>query len=244
MYRIVIVEDEYNAQQALAKMLRLMFSQIQIAGIFPSIEESKTFLEKNRVDIVFLDIELEDGISIDLLKQLTEINFRIIFTTGFNQYTIDAIRLSAVDYLLKPIDPEELKNAVSNAMEQIAEEKQNRRLISSLHKNTLEDEKKLVIKTAENTYLFQISNIIVLEADGAYTKVTCTDKTILTSKHLKYFEGILKSSDFIRTHQSYLVNPIHIKHISKSEMVLSNRVIAKIASRKYADVVHQVSAMQ
>ncbi len=243
MFKIVIVEDEFNAQQALAKMLRLMFTKIEIVGIFPSVEKCKEFLENNLVDLVFFDIELEDGISVNLLKQLSEINFHIIFTTSFDQYAIDAIRLGATDYLLKPIDPVELKRAVSKALEQIVEERQKQDIISTMNKSNVADEEKLVVKTADNIHFILVNDIIMLEADGAYTKVTCTNKFIHASKHLKYFDNILESSKFIRTHQSYLVNKDHVKHICKSGVVLSNEQIAKVAVRKYKEVVRLIKAV-
>jgi two-component system LytT family response regulator len=242
MYKIVIVEDEFNAQQALSKMLRLLYHQIQIVGVFPSVQEGKAFLEENQVDLVFFDIELEDGCSLDYLKQLKTIDFQIIFTTGFNQYAIDAIKLSAVDYLLKPIDPEELRVAVEKAMQNIVKQNEISKQFEALDDNRKGKERKLVVKTAHNTYFFKLDDIIMLESDGAYSKIISVEKTVMASKHLKYFEGLLQNSNFIRTHQSHIINPKHIKSIQKNDVLLSNQLVAKIATRKYTEVMSQIKA--
>lgn len=242
MYKIVIIEDELNAQEALTKMLKLLYKSIEVMGTFPSIQEGVHFLNENNkeVDLIFLDVELEDGNSFELLQQLSSINFKIIFTTGQTNYAIDAIKHNAVDYLLKPIDPLELKTAIDKALQLMSEEKKTQEIMLKYEETQKEKELKIILKTSDNTYFLEVNKIIMFESEGAYTKVFCTDQTILASKHLKYFENITELSSFIRVHHSFLINPSHVINISKANIYLSNNQIAKVSTRKYTQVVQQL----
>ncbi|NME70484.1 LytR/AlgR family response regulator transcription factor [Flammeovirga aprica] len=241
MYKIVIIEDEFNAQEALSKMLKLLFRSIEIVGAFPSIQEGVHFLNRNKeVDLIFLDVELEDGNSFELLRQLSSVDFKIIFTTGLENYAIDAIKHNAVDYLLKPIDPNELKVAVDKAFTQIEEKKKATAIISQFEEEQKEKEQKIIVKTADNTHFIEVNSIILFESEGAYTKIVCQDQTILASKHLKYFENIEELHSFIRVHHSFLINPSHVINISKTGIVLTDGYSAKVSTRKYSQVIHQL----
>ena len=244
MYEIVIIEDEFNAQQVLQKLLKLLFPNFKVIAIFSTIKEAKEFLERNSVDLIFLDIELEDGISLDLLRELQEIKFQVIFTTGNSQYAIDAIKFSAVDYILKPIDPIELEIAIKHAIQKIDKNKTNSSLLLLVDKYKKNEEKTIIVKTHNNIYYLNVNNIILLESNGAYTKIFSTDKTILASKHLKYYEKILLTFGFIRTHQSYLINNTHIQSINKATIILTNNIEAIIATRKYKKVIEQINKIK
>lgn len=244
MYKIVIIEDEFNAQEALSKMLKLLFKSVEVVGTFPSINEGVSFLENREdIDLIFLDVELEDGNSFELLQQLSTIHFKIIFTTGLANYAIDAIKHNAVDYLLKPIDPLELKEAVNKAIHQINEEKKAKTIISQFEESQKEKENKIIIKTADNTHFLEVGKIIMFESDGAYTKVVCEEQTILASKHLKYFENLPELEKFIRVHHSFLINPTHVINIAKSAITMTGNTIAKVSTRKYTQVVQQLKTV-
>ncbi|ANQ52346.2 response regulator transcription factor [Flammeovirga sp. MY04] len=242
MYNVVIIEDEFNAQEALKKMLKLLYPSIEIVGVFPSIQKGVNYLKTSpSIDLIFLDIELEDGNSFELLQQLTDINFKIIFTTGMDTYAIDAIKHNALDYLLKPIDPLELKSAADKAFHQINETKKAREILSKFEEDQKVKQQKLIVKTSDNTYFIDAETIIMFESEGAYTKITCLDQTILASKNLKHFECMEELQSFIRVHHSFLVNPKHIINLSKSKVDLSNGHEAKISVRKYGQVVQKLN---
>lgn len=240
MYKGIIVEDEFNAQQALSKMLRLLFPKLEILGIFSSFEESQQFLQNTSVDLMFLDIELEDGMSIDKLKEIDHDKYQIIFTTGYNQYAIDAIKLNALDYLLKPIEPMELQDAVKKALDKIDKEKQTHEALLAANKVLEKEKKELVVKTIDNTYYLNINDIVMFQSEGAYTQITTIDTTILASKHLKHYEQMVLPYGFIRTHQSFVVNKKYIQSLQKTQITLINDLIANISVRKYAEVKAQI----
>lgn len=228
MYKVVIVEDEINALEALKGILFLLKKQVEIVGEFPSVKESAKYLSKNTVDILFLDIELEDGNSFDLLKQLDELNSEIIFTTAFSNHSLEAIKANALDYILKPIIPEELSTAIDKAIVRI----KNKELLKQVSFDT----KILTIRSSNNLHRIPMSEIILITADGSYTKIKTDDKEILASKNIKYFEDILKEWNFIRPHQSYLVNLKHIAHYSSDGEIILNtkeKVPVSFRNRKY-----------
>jgi Response regulator containing CheY-like receiver domain and AraC-type DNA-binding domain len=123
MHKAIIIEDEAHYVEALSRMLSDFFPEIEMIGTAPSVSEGKVLLDHLQPDIVFMDIELKDGNSFHLLRQLEKKNFQLIFTTAFNEYAIHAFKFSAIDYLLKPVNPFELKAAVERALERIGRKK-------------------------------------------------------------------------------------------------------------------------
>lgn len=132
-----------------------------------------------------------------------------------------------------------LKEAVENALQRIEKEEENRKLLA-----TLEENHKNVVKTTDNTHFIAIDDIICLKSDGSYTNIITTTKNVLASRHLKYFAGILSNCNYIRTHQSYLVNPKHIEFIEKTgELQLSNKDVAPVATRKRAEILKEIKSI-
>lgn len=239
--RAVIIEDELNVREALKKMLILIGSNIEILYETAYVSEAVEYLSNNIVDVVFMDIELEDGTGFDVLKQLKNIDFSIIFTTAYNQYAIKAFKYSAIDYLLKPIDPEELENAINRSAKSIEEKKEHLELLEVLKNNISKEKQKIVIKPTENRYILDIDNIIHLTADGAYTTFVSVNRTVIASKNIKHFQSIL-DRNFIRCHQSHLVNSNHIKSFNKNnELLMSNNDLVPISTRKKAEIIEIIS---
>ena len=153
--------------------------------------------------------------------------FDVIFTTAYNQYAIQAIRFSALDYLLKPVDPDELKAAVQRHLEKQESEQQKKELFDNLVQNIEKKEIKdfrIAVPSSEGVYFFTLDEILRLEADRSYTHIHLANKKpFIASKTLKHFEEMLDEFSFIRTHKSHLVNPRHITRISNdNEFVLLN----------------------
>lgn len=235
MIKAIIIEDEINARGALKKMLNIVTPNVNIIAETGFIKEAIALIKTKKPDLIFLDIELEDGTSFEILKHIDNIDFKIIFTTAYNQYAIEAFKFSAVDYLLKPIDPSELKEAINRTKHLIDTEKQYQEL--NVLKNNLENEnKKIVLRTTEQRHIINIQDIIRLEADTAYTLFVTQRERIIVSKNLKYYQDIL-GSNFLRCHQSHLVNSLHVTTIQKKEvLILSNQEEVPVSSRKKKEV--------
>lgn len=222
--KVVIVEDEINAQQALQKMLQLAAPHLLIVGVYTSVNQALEYLNNNQIDLLLLDIQLEDGTGFDLLNQLTQQHFALVFTTAYNEYAIKAFKFSAIDYLLKPIDPIELKNTINRV------QKQHKNQLTAIAKN--KSDQKIILKTIENRYIIPVTDILYLEADGAYTIFHTINDRIMVSKNLKFYEQLLHDFDFIRCHQSYFVARSHIKILKKTSLILTNNSEVPISSRK------------
>ena len=236
MLKIVIIDDEKNVRIVIKKLLSLISSDYTIVGEAPSIKESIELITKTDPDIVLLDIQLEDGNGFDLLEQLPKIDFKLIFITAFNEYAIKAFKFNALDYLLKPIDPEELKNAMEKAALDIASSNDLKLLLNNLKSNKVSEVKKLVIKTTQKTHFIPINEILYFESDGSYSKIVTVSYAILASKNLKHFQEIVSNNLFIRTHQSFLVSKLHITGIEGNNILLKNDVLIPISVRRKADI--------
>jgi len=242
MIRTIIIEDELNVREALKKMLQIISPAIQIIGESAFVKEGSDLIKKHQPDLVFMDVELEDGTGFDILNQLETIEFSIIFTTAYNQFAIKAFKYSAVDYLLKPLDPEELKNAVDRAFENVAHSNKHKELLKVLQNNiNKKEEEKIVLKTTEQRHIISVKNIIRLEADGAYTNFFTVDKKIIISRNLKFYQDIL-NKNFIRIHQSHLINKQHIKNIKKTTLIMSNGNCVPIATRKKTEILKLITS--
>ncbi len=179
-------------------------------GVASGVEKINSF----QPDIVLLDVEMNDGTGFDLIKQIPSPSFQLIFTTAHNQYAIQAIKFSAIDYLLKPIDPVELNNSLQKAKENISSQTLQKQLAVLLQQfsNKPEPEKQIVIKDIDKTYFIKMNDILYCEAEGSYTKFYLSNsEPIFVSRNLRYYEELLAPAGFFRTHHSCLVNPSKIK---------------------------------
>ncbi len=237
MIRAIIIEDEANIREGLKKLIKLTSQEVEIVAETAYIEEAVQLIKQKQPDLIFLDIELEDGNGFDLLQQIDFKNLKIIFTTAYNQFAIKAFKYNAIDYLLKLIEIDELEAAIQNATSLILNEKERQYLLGMLNNTIEKDEEKISLKTADNRFLVKIKDIIYIEADGAYTHFYILDTKVTTSKNLKYYQDMLDDSIFKRCHHSYLVNLHHIKGIEKNKALkLSNEHLIPISARKKAEI--------
>lgn len=233
--KAILIEDEKNVRKGLIQMLNTFCPDIQIVGEAGSVKEAIKLSKTNLFDLVFLDIELPDGSGIDFLRTVHPRNFQVIFVTAYNQYAIDAFRLSATDYLLKPVNPEHLVEAVKKVTQMYSKTITDTSLSLLLH-NWSGQESKMMLKDADNIYIIKVKEILHCTADGGYTHFFLeSGQEILTSINLKEYEKILSKWGFIRSHHSHLVNYNHITRFSKSDggmLVLSNGKEIPVSSRK------------
>lgn len=234
MIKTIIIEDEKNTLEVLKKMLQFINPDIKIIGETGYVQEAISLIQEKQPQLVFMDIELEDGTGFTVLEQLKNTNFKIIFTTAYNQYAIKAFKFSAIDYLLKPINPEELQKAVQRAITSINEKENYQELLNRINNDT---ENNIVLKTAEQRHIVPVNSIIRLEADGAYTIFITKTEKLIVSKNLKYYQELL-DQDFIRCHQSHLVHQQSIKSIdSNNNLHLFNEDIIPVSRRNRSEIV-------
>jgi len=217
-----------------------------LKGIATSAEAGLALILKEQPALVFLDIELQTSTAFDLLNQVKHTNFSIIFTTAHEHYALKAIKFAALDFLLKPIDPLELKIAVNKALKQQSQDSVNKNievLINNLHQKN--NQKKIAISTNAGIIVIEIKNILYCKADGAYTRIYSTDGELMSSTHLKEFENLLVDFGFFRTHKSYLVNLDEIKKYKKSEdayVIVSNGERVDVSDKKKDELITKLSA--
>lgn len=233
MYKAIIIDDEEMARVLLREMLTDHADTITVQGMYADLPSGIKAIRKLNPDLVFLDIDLPGHSGLELLDFFNddEIDFSIIFVTAYNQYALQALNMSAVSYILKPIQADSLQNAIS-----LFERNRNRNAYNVLKSNMAGNQPQKIGLTTLNTVTFEeLSNILFFEADGSYTKVVLKNgNPIVVSKALKHFENMLAdSSDFIRCHKSFIVNVRHI-----SEYVKTDGGYLKV------DKVHQVSISQ
>lgn len=233
MIKALIIEDEIEAKQALEQLLKYTHPDINIIGHTVSVKDSLHFITHNEINLAFVDVELTDGHSFELFEQLKSINFKVIFTTAFSKYAIKAFKVNALDYLLKPIDPEELKLSVDKALLQVENDYNLKQLIKvSEEKNA----QKIILKTTNQHYIIKPLSVIRIEAQGAYTKFVTQTQSILVSKNLRYYEPFFEDYNFIRCHNSHLINPLEVIKIVANDLIMSNQNKVPISIRKRAQV--------
>ncbi|NOT92362.1 LytR/AlgR family response regulator transcription factor [Ferruginibacter sp.] len=212
--KILLVDNESEIRLVLKDMVTACGNGLYVIeeadGVASGIAKINTFIP----DIVLLDVEMNDGTGFDLIKQIPNPAFQLIFTTAHNQYAIQAIKYSAIDYLLKPIDPVELNNSLQKATKNISTQTMQQQLAVLMQQftNKQEPERQIVIKDIDKTYFIKMADILYCEAEGSYTKFYLTNsEPIFVSRNLRYYEELLEPAGFFRTHHSCLVNPTKIK---------------------------------
>ncbi len=226
MLTAVIIEDEKKFLSAFKSIMASACPEVKLLGDCGSIKEAKQLISDLKPDIIFLDIQLSDGNAFELLRVLeasleknTFNNLRIIFTTASNQFAIQAFRFSAIDYLLKPIISDELKEAVKKAeilKKALGNSDQYRVLLDNVSTDNIE--KKICLSTLNEMRICSVNDIMRCESEHNYTTFYFVkDKPLMVSKTLKEYEDMLKEYGFERVHQSHLVNLKHIKSYIKKD---------------------------
>lgn len=216
--RVIIVDDEEGARESLSNLLVKFVEGVKIVAKAESIASAIEKIEKHKPDLVFLDIEMPFGSGFELLEKIKPINFNIIFVTAYDHYALKAIKFSALDYLLKPVDIDELRTAVSKHLKSAntKTDENYENLLSNL--KTTSNDKKIAIPDGNGIAFVQVSNIIRCESDGNYTRIfLASGKKILASKTLGDYDKLLDSVGFFRVHRSHLINLSHIKKYVKGE---------------------------
>lgn len=218
MIRAVIVDDESKGIEILKLLVKNHCPEIEIVGQSEEINDAVILIKEKLPDLIFLDIEMSSGTCFEILEQVKTLNFHLILVTAHSEYAVKAFRYSVVDYLLKPVDIIELKEAVDKVKTLMTEERGN----SNRNGNEV-DAAKLTIRVPHQhgAVFIKMLDIIRLEAEGAYTRIITGKKEYLVSHNIKTFETILDMSFFIRVHRSHIINATKVQRIIEGKKVLA-----------------------
>ncbi|MEP6646594.1 MAG: LytTR family DNA-binding domain-containing protein [Saprospiraceae bacterium] len=234
----VIIDDESNSRNALRQKLATCCPEVLIVQECENGDEGIIAIEAEKPDIVFLDVEMPRMNGFVMLQQLKQRNFELIFTTAYDHYAIQAIRFSALDYLVKPIEIKTLQDAVEKASERRQDKIPNQRIETLLYNlmNEKTQNNRIAIPSQEGLQFVQMDDIIYLEAESNYTSIYLhSGGRIFVSKTLKDFEELLPSTVFIRIHHSFIINKNHLRKYLKGEggqVLMSNGKTLDVARRK------------
>lgn len=234
--KTIIVEDEKTSREILKNYIGKYCPNVEIVGEAENIDEALILIRNNKLDLVFLDVEMPYGNAFDLLEKLGDVDFETVFVTAYNQYAIDALNNHASYYLLKPISIDELIKAVDYVVD--IKKKENDLQHAVLKPKVTSADGKITIPTQNGFEVLEINTILYGKADDNYTQLFLADgRKKLVSKTLKYFETLLEENGFVRIHKSYLVNVNCIKTYKKGKggtVVLNNGKELSVSPSKKA----------
>ncbi|WP_439130990.1 LytR/AlgR family response regulator transcription factor [Polaribacter sp.] len=236
-----VVDDIPEALELLCNDIEEYHPEIEIIGKASSVVEASKLLQTKKPDILFLDIMLGDGTGFDILEIISNLTAKVIFVTASEEYAIKAFKFAAVDYILKPYSIEDLSTAIHRVKEQIHPKTEQLSVLKQLVNKPTEQPSRLSLHTSEKIIVVPIKDIIRCKADNNYTTFYMQDQSkILVSKTLKYYADILKEVNFLRVHQSHLVNKSFIKEFIKSDggyLVLKDTTNIPVSARKKSEII-------
>ena len=247
MVKALIIDDEQHCCDNLRWQLQQYCSDVEVLGICDSGEKGMQQIQLLQPHLVFLDVEMPGMTGFEMLEALKEINFDIIFTTAFDQYAIRAIKFGALDYLVKPIDKDELIEAVNKHLQHTQKDslKQLTALLSHIKKSNDLSFQKIALPTMHSYELVPLNNIIVCESNNNYTDVRLNSgQHFLISKTLKQIEDLLDMAPFFRVHNSYLVNLQYAIRYVKGEggyLVLNNDTTVPVSRSKKEELLKLIT---
>ena len=249
MITTIIIEDEENSRTVLNDLLDEHFKDIEVVAVCQNSEEGLAAIELHQPDLIFSDIELGDGSAFDMLQQLSAVDFEVIFTTAFDKYAIQAIKFSALDYLLKPFSKDELAEAISHYRQKQNKQQSAQQFDALFHnlKHIQKDSKKIALPTSSGLTIIPVREIIRCQAEVNYTNFFLTSKNkILVTKTLKEFDELLQDYGFIRVHNSNLINLQHVKNYSRGEggtVTMSDGSVVDVSRRKKDEFLKRLSEL-
>lgn len=253
MLNAVIVEDEKNSQELLKELVTEYCEGIEVVDIAGNVAQGLEALSAFKPDILFLDIELPDGDGFQVLEQAEYKNFEVIFTTAYDQYAMKAFKFSATDYLLKPVDIDELQAAVERIKEKHAKgeaepEQQEAKLDALIQnlRNMAQPLKRIVLPTSNGFTVVNPDNIIRCESDRNYTFIFLTDgRKILVSRTIKEYDEMLRDNNFFRIHQSHLINLDYLKNYTRGRggyVELTDGTVLDVSARRKSEFLKRMAA--
>ncbi len=242
MYSAIIIDDEPNAIVSLRLIIQEYLSErVTVAGSAGSVKDGVELIRRCKPDLVFLDIEMPYESGFELFRYFDAITFDVIFTTAYANYGIQAVKCAALDYLLKPVNPIEIRESLKRLDQKKRHEvpmRQIETLLNNLQSNY--DSKKIAIPTSTGVEMYSVKEILYFEGDGNYSRIiTNSGRDITISKTLQWIEEVLPTDIFIRIHKSHLVNLGHVKTFDKASgntLVLDNGAKLEVAHRRIEEI--------
>jgi two-component system LytT family response regulator len=237
--KAILVDDEPEGIRTLEKLLALNCPEVEVLGTCQNVNSAIQMLERINPDLVFLDIRMPGKSGLDMLKEVSERNFEVIFVTAHNEYILQALQFSAVDYLMKPVDEERLIESVQRVKERLNQGRgsmQTEALLHNINKVGSPHEMRLCLPTLKGFTIVKLEEIVYCEAQRSYTIFRlANNKTIMISKPLFDYERLLANTVFFRVHKSFLINLLHVKEYVRGEggtVLMSNGMEIEVSRRK------------
>jgi len=248
MLRTIVIDDMDNIRQKNVAVIKQYCPNVAVIAEADGVASGVAAIKKYLPDLVFLDVEMQDGTGFDLLQQLSPIDFKVIFVTAFQEFAIKAFRFSAIDFLLKPLDPAELIDAVKKAQETLSKEMlelQFSTLFSNIERPR--NLQKIILKTAEKVYSIHVQDIIRCESEKNYTTFYMVNgQKLLVSTTLKEYETMLLPMGFFRTHQSHLINMLYFDHYIKTDagsIIMKDKTAIPLSVRKKEEFLNSLNSI-
>ncbi|MBL1280840.1 MAG: response regulator transcription factor [Fluviicola sp.] len=246
-YTAIIIDDIEQARKTIKQDLAHYAPDFELIGEASGVVEGAKLLKNIKPDILFLDIQMQDGSGFDLLDLLAEINFKIIFITASDAYGIKAFRYAAIDYLLKPIDPDELVEALEKFRHSRVNESEKYKFLNEQLKNHKQPSERLALHSQDKIQIVEIKSILRCESSANYTIFYFKDgNQVVVTKTLKEFDDLLKDQGFFRVHQSHLVNTRQIKEYVKTDgghLIMNDKTLIPVSVRKRPEVVRMLDSL-
>ncbi len=237
--KAILVDDEPDGIRTLKKLLELNCPEVEIAATCSNANSAKLKLEEVQPELVFLDVRMPGKSGLDMLTEITKKNFEVIFVTAHNEYMLQALQFSAVDYLMKPVDEDRLVAAVERVKKRLKQERstgQTEALLHNISKAGSPLEMRLCLPTLKGFTIVKLEDIVYCEAQRSYTIFRLSNnKTIMISKPLFDYDRLLVDTIFLRIHKSFLINLMHVKEYVRGEggtVVMSNGMEIEVSRRK------------
>lgn len=250
MIRAIIIDDEQHCIQRLNQLIAThCASQVHVMEVAENIEDAEKLIYKLQPSLVFLDVQIQDKTGFDLLTRIPKRNFEVIFTTAFDKYAVQAFKFSAIDYLLKPIDADELKEAVNKVAAKPMQNQVPEKMETLLHniKNLQAANKRICIPTVNGLLFIQVNDILYCQGEANYTHIHLLNKQkILVAKTLKEYEELLADCNFFRIHNSHLINLAYIKSYNRGKggsVTLTNGAELEVSTRRKDDFLKRLGEM-
>ncbi len=245
----LIVDDEANSRNVLKKLLQAEHDIIKVVDVAADVDEAFMKVQAYKPQLVFLDIQMPKSNGFNLLKKFESVPFEVIFVTSYDKYAINAIKFSALDYLLKPIELLDLKNAIDKAVKAIEDKENKNALVINLLHNLETDvtDRKIAVHSNDKVKMISELQIAYIEGERRYSNIYTTNgETYLTAKYLQDFEEYFsKNSSFIRINKSFIINASHIKHYTKGDPFIIEMIDGKafdVARRKKTEVLEKIKS--
>lgn len=247
MVKVVIIDDEKISRETIKFLLADYFPEVTVSAEAESVDDAVKIIEEQNPELVFLDIEIKGGTGLHVLQRLKKRDFKLIFITAFNDFAIKAIKFSAIDYILKPINEFEFKNGVERAILEIGKISNSSQTDTLFANQESTKERKLVLRTSQEIHIVNISEIVHCVSDNAYTTFRLnTGEKIVVSKGIGEYADLLAGFGFLRPHQSHLVNINYIKKLDKSDggfLILKDKTQIPVSSRQKQQLIDLLSKL-